>query len=132
MGKKDIIKHQWKKGQSGNPNGRPKKVFSTVLDSLKKKGYEKVSKSQVRDAYEYLVGIDEKQLKAIVTDIETPMLFRVVGKEILSKKGFEIIEKMLDRAHGKAAQTTNLGNAGEDAFKVILVHASKSGNDTND
>ena len=32
------------------------------------------------------------------------MINRIVSKEMLSKKGFEIIEKMLDRANGRPTQ----------------------------
>ena len=30
-----------------------------------------------------------------------PMILRIVAKGILSSKGFEIIEKILDRTHGR-------------------------------
>ena len=101
MAKKDIIKHQVKKGQVLNPNGRPKKLVSSILADLKNKG-ELVTRHMVTETYQVLMSLNEEQLKEIANDKEQPMLNRIVAKEMLSKKGFDIIEKMMDRANGKA------------------------------
>jgi hypothetical protein len=45
-------------------------------------------------------------------------LIRIVGKKILSEKGFDIIEKMLDRSLGKPNQSIDIGLT-EDARKEI-------------
>ena len=101
MAKKDIIKHQVKKGQVLNPNGRPKKLVSSILADLKNKG-ELVTRHMVTETYQVLMSLNEEQLKEITNDKEQPMLNRIVAKEMLSKKGFDIIERMMDRANGKA------------------------------
>lgn len=40
----------------------------------------------------------------IAGDKDKPMLARVVAKAILDKKGFDIVERMLDRSIGKPTQ----------------------------
>lgn len=44
-----------------------------------------------------MLQLEEKELKAIVEDKDRPMLIRILAKNMLGGKGFEIIEKMLDR-----------------------------------
>ena len=56
------------------------------------------------EAYEALLGLDEKQLQEITLDKARPMIARIVAKAMLSPKGNEMLETMLDRVHGKAVQ----------------------------
>lgn len=110
MAKKDGNKENlksWKEGESGNPNGRPKKLVSKVLDELKEEG-EQVSKSQVFDIYQIMISLTIPKLKEVAGDETKPALYRILAKEILGKKGFEAIEKMLDRANGKAMITQEI------------------------
>lgn len=95
------------KGESGNPNGRPKKLVSKVLDELKQEG-EQVSKSQVFDIYQIMISLTIPKLKEVAGDESKPALYRILAKEILGKKGFEAIEKMLDRANGKPMITQEI------------------------
>jgi hypothetical protein len=95
---------QIKKGQVLNPNGRPRKLFSDVLLELSKVGHGRVSNTQVAEAYEILIALKEKELIEWTNDKDRPMLLRIVGKALLSGKGFENIERILDRVHGKAIQ----------------------------
>jgi hypothetical protein len=109
-----------KKGESGNPNGRPKKLVSKVLDELKEEG-EQVSKSQVFDIYQIMISLTIPKLKEVAGDESKPALYRILAKEILGKKGFEAIEKMLDRANGKPMITQEIKqeNTG-DTIKVVF------------
>jgi len=116
---------KWKKGQSGNPKGRPRKLVSSVIAKLKDKGCEQVDKNAVKQVYQYLIGLTKDELTKMSNDSEVPMIFQVTAKSILSKSGFEIIETMLDRAHGKATQNTKLGTS-EEGFSIKLIDARSS------
>lgn len=98
------INRQEKGDPSPNPHGRPPKLLTRILRDLKKQGYEEIKPSHIREAYQILLGLDEEGIKKMMKDKSTPMLLRIVGKEMLSKKGVSMIEKMLDRAHGKPQQ----------------------------
>jgi len=88
-------------------NGRPKNLVSSILETLKKDG-ELVTRSLVEQTYQILLSLTQGQLTKIATDTKQPMINRIVAKEMLGKKGFEIIEKMMDRANGKPTQVQDI------------------------
>lgn len=94
----------YKPGQSGNPNGRPPKLLSHVTAELRQEGFEPVTNAQVLEAYGILINLDEAKIKAIVADTVQPMFLRIVGKAMLGQRGTEMIERILERAYGKANQ----------------------------
>jgi len=113
----------FKKGQSGNPKGQPKKVLSRVNEQLKEEGYSAASANNIVEAYSILINLDEGRIKSIISDNSYPMLMRIVAKEMLSKNGAEMIEKILDRAHGKAIQKqAQVNKDGEDVKPTVLVY----------
>ena len=99
--RENIKPHQWEKGQSGNPKGRPRLLVSSVIEQMKKKGVESVSQSDVKETFLMLINLELLEIKELVKDERQPAIVRIVGKEMLSGKGFNIIERMLDRALGK-------------------------------
>lgn len=118
MANDDNLSPQWEKGQSGNPKGRPPKLVTSVLNELMEEGYREARRSHILETYQVLITLDEPRLKNLANDKETPMLFRVVAKNILGKKGFDVIERMLDRVHGKAMPPTE-DSAHQDTDLVI-------------
>lgn len=100
-----------------NKDGRPPLLLSTINAELKQEGYEAVSSAQFIEAYTLLINLTEARIKAIIANIEYPMFLRIVGKAMLSAKGTDMIEKMLDRAYGKAPQKVQL--SGEIGITLI-------------
>lgn len=99
-------------GDPGGP-GRPPRLLSTITAELKAKGYERATANQVADAFETLMNVPQDELAKMVKDEKAPMSLRIVGKAMLTAKGWEVLQAMLDRAHGKAKQSMDMTTGGE-------------------
>ena len=109
---KDNVNGFQKNPQNINRKGRPRKMIADVIAELEKQGIKAATKPDIQDIYMRLINIEIPELEQIVKDTAQPVLVRIVGKNILSGKGFDIIEKMLDRSIGKAEQKTDITTGG--------------------
>lgn len=115
----------FKPGNLANPNGRPKKFVSFVIDELKQAGYENVKRSQIVDIYELLLSLPQHKLVEMGSDDNCPMIYRIIAKEMLGRRGFDVIEKMIDRAQGRALDVNANLNIDADAGFSELVRMMK-------
>ena len=97
-----------KNPQNINRNGRPRKLITDVIAQLEEQGIKPATKPDIQDIYMRLINVEIPELEQIVKDSTQPVLVRIVGKNVLSGKGFDIIEKMLDRSIGKAMNSIDL------------------------
>ena len=108
------------KGFDKNPNninrkGRPRRLVSSIIQDLKEKGIVQVKATDIVEAFEMLFNLESKEIAEIANNDKNPYFIRRVAKEMLSGKGFDIIERMIDRAHGKPKQATEItGKDGKD------------------
>ena len=91
-----------KRKQDINRTGLNRKSIASVNLELEAKGYKAASKQDIVDCYLRMISIDLPELTEMIKDDKQPAMVRIVGKAILSGKGFDVIEKMLDRGIGKA------------------------------
>lgn len=101
---KDNLK-LFEKGKSGNPNGRPPKVFTDLARQFEGQGFKPVSKREIIEALEVLIGLPETKLREILADEHQPILFKVLIKAMVGKDGVNTIEAILNRIHGKPTQS---------------------------
>jgi len=109
-----VEQYQWKPGQSGNPRGRPRKIFSR----FKNAGYKL---SEVNDTIQYLVQLSEAEIKDILKRQDITVLEKTVCKAILKslKNGsLYSIETLLSRVYGKPKETVDATLSGK--VKVTL------------
>ena len=92
---------QFKKGESGNPNGRPPKLLKHLNEELKEKGFEPVSESQVVETYLTILNMDKETILKLIKQDKVPSLFEIAAKGIGGKQGLQAVEKLLERALGK-------------------------------
>jgi len=100
------------KGDPGGP-GRPPLLLSTIVAELRAKGYERATAGTVADAFETLLNVTHEDLVKMGSDPKSPMSLRIVAKGMLTAKGWEVLQAMLDRAHGKAKQVTDVTTGGD-------------------
>ena len=92
---------QFNKFQRCNPKGRPKKMVSKILDQLREQG-EQVTRNMIKNIYQVFLSLPQKKLSEISKDKTYPMMYRILAGEMLGDRAFDIMEKMIDRANGKA------------------------------
>lgn len=91
-----------------NRKGRPRKSISATLKALDEAGIKATTKSEIEDTYLRLMNCSQEELKELHKDKDQSMLVKIVASRIADKKGFDIVEKMLDRAIGKPKQDIGL------------------------
>lgn len=115
MANKDI-QPRWEKGQSGNPNGRPRKWIS----ELKESGYKS---SEVNDCILIMLSMTIEELADVYKNPKATILEKTVAnalKRSLEKGSLYSLDTLLNRAVGKPKESVDHTTNGE-AIKEITV-----------
>lgn len=113
MAKDDIKKHEYKKGKSGNPNGRPRKYVSL----LKEQGYKV---SEINDTIQAMMAMDMDELKKVWDNPKATILEKTIAnamRKSLEKGSLYSLETLLTRVFGKPKE--QMEQTGEMTIKVV-------------
>ena len=110
----------WEKGESGNLNGRPRKVLSLLAEKVGVDFSVSLSKEDKYSILESMLEMSIAELKAIATDNQAPAFIVIVAgairKDISSGK-MATINDLFDRFFGRPKQVNELtGKEGQPLF----------------
>jgi len=114
MASKDIIAHQYNKGQSGNPNGRPRKYVSL----LKEQGYKV---SEINDTIQAMMAMEFEELKSVWDNPKATILEKTIAaamRKSLERGSLYSLETLLTRVYGKPKETVDTNNKTEFTGKI--------------
>jgi hypothetical protein len=115
-----------KNPQNINKTGANRKTIAVVNIELESQGYTAANQKDIIDCYMRLVNIDIPQLSIMINDATQPAMVRIVGKSIVSGKGFDVIETMLNRGIGKAVNNVDVKSDGKEiATQQVFVIGGK-------
>lgn len=125
MAAKDIKSYQFKKGQSGNPNGRPKnRVPETLVNALKLSTKRELTATmndvEVRNWEEFLLSASSDDIQILAQDASIPIYARSLARAIILdlKNGkTATLDKLRDRVFGKEIQKVEL--TGKDGAELM-------------
>jgi len=131
MAKEDNLLPAWKKGESGNPNGRPKKIETILKDHFLEEHNLKLSKTQTQDIIRTILGKTRKELVEMATNEELPFWIALIAKKAqrdFEKGSIHILDVLFDRVYGKpkeeVEQTINDGAPSE--FRITINDPNKN------
>lgn len=116
----EYLKWKWfdKNPQNINRSGRPRKQLSIILSEVQELGYKCPSDSEIVEICWLMLSLSEDELKRIRDSDEFPMIMKIIASRLLSNRGFETVEKILDRIYGK---TIMKWNPNEDKIINIVI-----------
>ena len=91
----------FKKGQSGNPKGRPRKMVTKLKDI----GY---SMSEINDTIQNMLGMTIAELKEIAQNDHATILEKTIATGLgksLNKGSLYVLETLLSRRYGRPVDT---------------------------
>jgi hypothetical protein len=110
----------FKKGDIGNPNGRPRKYVS----ELRAQGYKL---SEVNDAIQVLMSMTIDELKEVYSNPKATVLEKTIASAIrksIEKGSLYSIETLLTRVYGKPKEQMDLNASGGMEIKVVYSDGS--------
>ena len=96
-----------------NRKGRPRKLISDTIKKMEQDGIKETTVQEIKSVYLRLINHSKEDLQKVIDDKNQPALNCIVAQNIMSGKGFEVIDKMLDRAIGKATQSMDVTTGGD-------------------
>lgn len=120
MAKKIVQEHggviqNWEKGESGNPNGRPRKYVSL----LKEQGYKL---AEINDTIQSMMAMDLEELKQVWDNPKATILEKTIAnamKKSLEKGSLYSLETLLTRVYGKPKEQMDINS--ENKVEVVFV-----------
>ncbi len=112
MSKEHLI--PFKPGQSGNPNGRPRKYVSL----LKEQGYKL---AEINDTIQAMMSMDLEELKTVWDNPKATVLEKTIAaamRKSLEKGSLYSLETLLTRVYGKPKETVDTNNKTELTGKI--------------
>lgn len=94
----------FEKGQSGNPNGRPRKIYTI----LKESGY---SKDDVRNAFNEIAWADVDELQRLFKDPKSPAIIKVIAhayKRAIEKGDYRYVSEIIQQSIGKPKENADI------------------------
>ena len=116
----NLQKNMAKKGDIKNPKGRPRHTIRTMIKEFENAGLIVPSNDEIGKMYLYIASLNEKELGELLKNKELPMMTRIIAKGILSKKGLDVIDKIVNRAYG-SQQHIDITTNGKDMKPEPLV-----------
>lgn len=88
-----------KNPQNINRQGKPRKLVNEINKQLKDEGYMTATKTEIIDAYQTIINLPLSKVREIadVNNDNYPILYKLVAKELLGKRGGDYLDKLLDR-----------------------------------
>jgi hypothetical protein len=102
MSKEHLI--PYKPGQSGNPNGRPRKYVSL----LKEQGYKL---AEINDTIQAMMSMDLEELKTVWDNPKATILEKTIAaamRKSLEKGSLYSLETLLTRVYGKPKEQMDI------------------------
>ena len=125
-GHKNLIPFQ--KGQTGNPNGRPRKFVC----QLKEMGY---NKQDINQTIENMMAMTLKELADIFKDDNATILERTIANAMvksLQKGTLYSLETLISRVHGIPTQTVNQTISERPIFNGIDINVTTNDSSNQD
>jgi poly-beta-hydroxyalkanoate depolymerase len=113
--KENIEKHKWEKGESGNPNGRPRKYVSL----LKEQGYKL---SEINDSIQAMMAMDLEELKQVWDNPKATVLEKTIAnamRKSLEKGSLYSLETLLTRVYGKPKEQMDINT--DNKVEVVFI-----------
>jgi len=99
----------FKKGETGNPNGRPKKNYPELIAELREKGYKAPIKSEYFEMIGMLLVMNEADLQEFAADKDKPYWIRTIAIDLNNKNmRSKITSDYRDWMFGKATQKIDM------------------------
>lgn len=105
----------WEKGESGNPNGRPRKYVST----LKEQGYKL---SEINDSIQAMMAMDLEELKQVWDNPKATVLEKTIAnamRKSLEKGSLYSLETLLTRVYGKPKEQMDINT--DNKVEVVFI-----------
>jgi hypothetical protein len=118
-GHKNLIPYT--KGQTGNPNGRPRKFVCQLKDM----GY---NKQDINQTIENMMAMTLNELADIFKDEHATILERTIAnamRKSLEKGTLYSLETLISRVHGVPTQTVNQTISEKPIFNGIDINVTK-------
>lgn len=107
------------KGETNNPNGRPRKYVSL----LKEQGYKL---SEVNDCIQAIMAMDLEELKSVWDNPKATILEKTIANALrksLEKGSLYSIDTLLNRVYGKPKETSQVTTDGK--IEVVFTQGKR-------